>query len=100
MARAWYRYCKKTKQIYEVGEGRASEAQGPYVIQDTMDAVAHPCTGELMDSKSEFRKVTRAHDCVEVGNEKMRMTPKPAEAVGGFAEDFIKTAKQDYGIDW
>jgi hypothetical protein len=36
-----------------------------------MDALIHPCTGKLMDSKSEFRKVTRAKGGVEVGNEKL-----------------------------
>ena len=42
------------------------------VIIDTMDAKVHPITGKLMDSKSEFRKVTREHNCVEVGNEQMK----------------------------
>ena len=41
------------------------------VISDTMDALVHPCTGKLMDSKSEFRKVTKAKGGVEVGNEKL-----------------------------
>lgn len=41
------------------------------VISDTMDALIHPCTGKLMDSKSEFRKVTRAKGGTEVGNEKL-----------------------------
>lgn len=41
------------------------------VISDTMDAMVHPCTGKLMDSKSEFRKITRAKGGVEVGNEKL-----------------------------
>ena len=40
------------------------------VISDTMDALIHPCTGKLMDSKSEFRKVTKAKGGVEVGNDK------------------------------
>lgn len=41
------------------------------VISDTMDALVHPCTGKMMDSKSEFRKVTKAKGGVEVGNEKL-----------------------------
>ncbi len=41
------------------------------VISDTMDALIHPCTGKLMDSKSEFRKITRAKGGVEVGNERL-----------------------------
>ena len=41
------------------------------VISDTMEALIHPCTGKLMDSKSEFRRVTKAKGGVEVGNEKL-----------------------------
>ncbi len=41
------------------------------VISDTMDALIHPCTGKMMDSKSEFRKVTKAKGGIEVGNEKL-----------------------------
>lgn len=46
----------------------------PHVISDTMPAMRHPITGKLMDSKSSFRAITRAHGCVEVGNETMRDT--------------------------
>ncbi len=44
------------------------------VISDTMGAMKHPITGKLMDSKSQFRAVTRAHGCVEVGNDQQRDT--------------------------
>ncbi len=45
------------------------------VISDTMgSALRHPITGKLMDSKSQFRAVTRAHGCVEVGNDTQRDT--------------------------
>ncbi len=42
------------------------------VISDSMPAMRHPSTGKLMDSKSQFRAVTRAHGCVEVGNDQQR----------------------------
>lgn len=41
------------------------------VISDYLPDMIHPCTGKRMDSKSEFRKVTKAKGAVEVGNEKM-----------------------------
>ncbi len=41
------------------------------VISDSLPDLIHPCTGKCMDSKSEFRKVTRAKGGVEVGNEPM-----------------------------
>ena len=52
---------------------------GAYVISDTMDALRHPITGRIMDSKSQFRSVTRAHGCVEVGNERQRDTRRLSE---------------------
>ena len=41
------------------------------VISDYLPDLIHPCTGTRMDSKSEFRKVTRAKGGLEVGNEKL-----------------------------
>lgn len=58
-----YRWIKK---------GQEAEAKNPthYISTDTMmKALVHPITGKMMDSKSEFRKVTRDHNCIEVGNE-------------------------------
>lgn len=48
------------------------------VISDSLPDLIHPCTGKRMDSKSEFRKVTRAKGGVEVGTERQvdrRTTP-------------------------
>lgn len=41
------------------------------VISDTMTALVHPCDGKMYDSKSQFRKITKAKGGVEVGNEKL-----------------------------
>lgn len=34
-----------------------------------MDALLHPATGEMMDSKSAFRAVTKAAGLIEVGDQ-------------------------------
>ncbi len=63
--------------------------QGPVrgVISDTMGtALRHPSTGKLMDSKSQFRAVTRAHGCVEVGNDVQRDTRR----LDGFDSSSLK----------
>lgn len=44
----------------------------PYVISDSMDAIKHHGTGLMTDSKSGFRKMTKATGCYEVGNETMK----------------------------
>ncbi len=41
------------------------------VISDYLPDLIHPQTGKRMDSKSEFRKITKAKGGVEVGNEKL-----------------------------
>jgi len=43
----------------------------PSIRRDTMDAAVHPATGEVMDSKSRFREVTKAHGLVEVGTDNL-----------------------------
>lgn len=57
----------------------ASDLPAPMLMSDTMDPVQHPCTGEYFNSKSRFRAVTRAHNCIEVGNDpaRLRTPPKP-----------------------
>jgi len=49
-------------------------SSGPYVQSDYLPDLRHPRTGKIMDSKSQFRAVTKAHGCVEVGNEVQRDT--------------------------
>lgn len=65
-----------------------------YVIEDTMSAAKHPCTGEYMDSKSRFRETTKAHGCIEIGNEKI--TDRVDRAPKGVREDLLKTM-EGYG---
>jgi hypothetical protein len=40
-----------------------------HVISDTMDHLRHMADGKYYDSKSQFRKATRAAGCFEIGNE-------------------------------
>lgn len=47
-----------------------------HVVDDTMAPLEHPITGEVFNSKSAFRAVTKAHGCVEVGNDWRNMPPE------------------------
>lgn len=58
---------------------------GPFVISDYMDAALHPATGKVHDSKSNFRRETRAAGCIEVGNEPMG--PRKGWEPSGIAQD-------------
>lgn len=52
---------------------------GPYIMRDSMAPAVHPATGEVMDSKSAFRAVTRQHGLVEVGNDAPTTYAPPVE---------------------
>lgn len=43
---------------------------GPMLIRDGIDLTWHPANGKHYDSKSQFRRITKAHGCEEVGNER------------------------------
>ncbi len=58
---------EKAKADYHVGAA--------YVISDTQDLLWHPVTGKHTDSKSEFRKMTVAAGCREVGTD-INFSPK------------------------
>lgn len=49
-----------------------SDLPAPMLVLDTMDALWHPHTGQMMDSKSAFRAITKTSGGEEVGNEVQR----------------------------
>jgi hypothetical protein len=49
-----------------------SDLPAPMFIRDEMPETEHPCNGRSYTSKSAFRAVTKAHDCIEVGNDPAR----------------------------
>lgn len=53
-----------------------SDYPTPMVIGDSMDPTEH-IDGKFYDSKAKFRAVTKAHGCIEVGNDPARLRRKP-----------------------
>jgi hypothetical protein len=49
----------------------------PMVITDEMPPTQHMADGNYYSSKRKFRAVTRAHGCVEVGNDPAMFRPRP-----------------------
>lgn len=47
-----------------------------YVISDHMDSTRHMASGKYFDSKSEFRKETKATGCIEYGNDAALTRPR------------------------
>ena len=71
-------------------------SNAPAIHQDTMDPLKHPCDGKFYDSRSQYDRVTRAHGCIEAGNEltdkqgnpKIFNRPRPKESI---RESILKT---------
>ena len=57
-----------------------TEYIGLYVISDEMEPTRHMADGKYFTSKHKFRENTKAHGCVEYGNEIPALT-KPREPV-------------------
>jgi hypothetical protein len=55
---------------------KRSGLAAPMVISDGMPDTQHPCTGQYMSSKSAYRAVTKAHGCIEMGNDPARLRPR------------------------
>lgn len=66
------RFCDVKKDFISIEEWRAArqKVSSAAIISDSMEALPHPCDGKIYDSKSTFRKVTKAHGCEETGNDK------------------------------
>lgn len=89
MPRTVYRFRLKPDGTWESFEVKDYEPEvRGYVIEDSMDAIVHPADGRVYDSKSEFRRVTRQHGCVEVGNE--TQSDRRTRDIPGLKEDLLR----------
>jgi hypothetical protein len=62
------------------------------VISDSIPDMVHPANGKKYDSKSAFRKVTKDHGYIEVGNEKQ--TDRRVSSHGNFAGDISEAIRK------
>lgn len=83
---------KSTRYVFRDGKfteinGEVANSKAPAVHQDTMDGVEHPAEpGKLIESKSQYRAITKKHGLEEIGNEKVgRIQPK-----------YDRVSEQDY----
>lgn len=83
---------RKGRLVRKERAGPRAGTSGVHVISDTMDPLVHPATGKLMDSKSQFRAITRAAGCIEVGNETQRDTRQ--QGVGGLKADIAQAIRE------
>lgn len=62
-----YKWDSDSQKLVELGDCQIKIRT--YIYTDEMEPTRHPCDGKKYTSKARFREVTRAHGCVEVGNE-------------------------------
>jgi hypothetical protein len=76
---------------------RPRRSDGVQVISDIIDDTWHPATCRHFDSKSEFRKATKAAGCIEVGNEKQTDRRQPfAIDTKSDVHEAVKKVNQGY----
>lgn len=73
-----------------VEKASAPPLRAVHVISDTMSPTVHMADGKTYESKSAFRRRTKASGCIEVGNEKL--VPKTVEFSNAERVDAIKRA--------
>ena len=66
------------RERLEFSKQNRSKLSAPSVISDTMDTLVNHADCKHYDSKSKFRKATKAAGCEEIGNEAPPV-PKPYE---------------------
>lgn len=78
------RHCRICKGWHDMGEPWPMECAGhygqrgqrsdviptPMIALDTIDPLQHPADGRYYTSKSEIRRVAKAHNLIEVGTER------------------------------
>lgn len=69
MARQSFIWCPVEKRLVPKTDQQRG-ATAPFIISDTIDPTWHPADGRKYDSKSRFRRTTKAAGCTEVGNER------------------------------
>lgn len=76
--------------------GQRSDLPAPMVITDTMDALRHPATGDMVDSKAHFRKVTRDNGAQEVGTDRLDVSPPKDTTYAADVGSAIQKLKSGY----
>lgn len=77
-------------------DGRSKVIPLPSLHRDQMDALWHPSTGEIVDSKSEFRAITRKVGGTEMGNDKQTDNRKWDRVSKSDVAEAMNMVKQGY----
>ena len=86
------------RYVWHDGEWRETVKAAPRprlaIIGDKMQAARHPVTGQMVDSKSRAREITRAHGYVELGNDAEAEFSRPREFDATGLEQMVAESAQ------
>lgn len=69
MSRGWFAF--RDGELVELDPNyKPPEVNAPAILLDSMPPLMHPASGKIYESKSAFRKETKAHGLEEVGQAK------------------------------
>lgn len=61
------------------------------IINDEIEPTVHPCDGKTYTSSTKFRATTKAHDCVEYGDQlPSEVNPRRREAIDGDVREVMQ----------
>lgn len=75
---------------------KRSDLPAPMLVRDQMPELWHPSTGEVIDSKSHFREITRRSGGVEVGNDTQVDRRTYDQAAPSDVAEAVQKVKQGY----
>lgn len=92
-----YIWDRATRKFIDLEDYRPqpTATNAPHVIDDSMPATVNHADGRTYESKSAFRKATRAAGYVEVGNDTL---PKPKRYDGTSEKKFTAALRKAFEI--
>lgn len=94
MKRTRYVWDSNQKALVEIGARDYREVNAPFVIQDTIDTVMHPGTCAYTDSRSMFRRMTKASGLSE--RDSSRVAPSNPNYRDMDSDSFARDVKIAY----
>lgn len=80
-----------------MNSNRSPALSAPYVARDAFSKpLRHPVTGNMVDSKAEFRRMTRDAGCVEIGDADLKPSRPATEAPDKSVATAVAMLRQGY----
>lgn len=75
---------------------KRSDLAAPMLQRDQMDALRHPATGDMIESKSQFRQITKSSGAMEIGTDTLKVAPPVDRTYKSDVGEAIRQVKEGY----